>query len=865
MSYLIYINNQLIESSSLNFARTLQVNDIGNITNRNSSFTQTIKIPRTANNKRIFEQVYNNGNQSNLPYQKASCDIIDADTGLHVIYKGWAVLLETTAKEYSITIYDGVIDFYRSIENITITECGVSELNHVKNLANVIETWTNEDLPYRYILADYNGNNYTDDFKINIDFQVPSAKVSYLWDKIFEYIGFTYTGTIFEHEYFQNLWMSYPKPVSQETPELFLVTEQTSVVVSNSTTYPDGSGGTFFGTSTYFDLFPDNSDYITTYYNPTTGAQVSGLFRFYFEPATFTINNGIEIITTSRIGAYRLSAVPSPNPIIFVDIENGNYLDINLNVGDKFIVEPYYENFDFPVRGGSTPTATTIISGEVTTSFNYISGFSLGFDEAFIDFKVSDFIREIVTRFGLTIFKDKYSNNVDFKTTSELLQTNNIVNLEDKFIGKISEKYTFGGYAKRNTFSYKYNDEESKHNDGFISIDNENLKEEITLLNSQIYSPEKDRALILLDYYNVYKIWNKEIKDDESVAYKGLDGRFYFLRAQKEIAPLQVGSTILGSSTTVNSYFRENYNRLNFQNIVQDFYAPIQSIFNKAKLITCEFWLKKSDIAEFDFSRLYFIEQLGSNYIVNKIYNFVDGKVTKVELIEVDYMTEIEIINPPNPSYDIVIGTPVLDSCSLTMPITTDYPQPANVIVNVYGGSYDVFMGVVFNQIVTASTILATLDNGEVSFSIDGLPFNMFGYRFGVTILTDNAFISFQSNLSTTVILDGSCYDPVIYPTTLTLNSAVYNGRIPNYPLDHYRYTLNYTHTGIPSGQAYILYVEFYASFFGFPESWNNYVYAKVEGAVDELTQVVDVQGIYTQPTKIRIRIELVTSNEITL
>ena len=124
MSYLIYINNQLIESSGINFARTLQVNDIGNITNRNSSFTQTIKIPRTANNNRIFEQVYNNGNQSNLPYQKASCDIIDADTGKHVVYKGWAILLESTATEYSITVYDGVIDFYNKIANLTITEGG---------------------------------------------------------------------------------------------------------------------------------------------------------------------------------------------------------------------------------------------------------------------------------------------------------------------------------------------------------------------------------------------------------------------------------------------------------------------------------------------------------------------------------------------------------------------------------------------------------------------------------------------------------------------------------------------------------------------------------------------------------------------
>ena len=176
MSYLIYINGNLVElDNKVSFTQTKQVNDIANITNRNSNFTQTIKAPRTANNRRTFEGAFNVGSTADIPYQRAVCNVIDANSGQHLIYNGWAVLIESTNDTYNFTVYDGIIDFYKKIEKLTINDLGVSELNHIKNLEGVIETWTNESLPYRYILADYNGKNTTDIGNVNVDYQVPCA------------------------------------------------------------------------------------------------------------------------------------------------------------------------------------------------------------------------------------------------------------------------------------------------------------------------------------------------------------------------------------------------------------------------------------------------------------------------------------------------------------------------------------------------------------------------------------------------------------------------------------------------------------------------------------------------------------------
>lgn len=858
MSYIVYINGQEVElSATTTFAQTKQVNDIANLTTRNSNYTSNIKIPRTAQNKRIMENAFNVGATTNVPYQKAVCNVIDSDTGQHVVYNGWFVLLESTAKEYSGTIYDGILDFYRSFENVTITQIGVSELNHEKNLTNVVGSWT-ADLPYRYILADYNGNNLTTLGDPNIDYQVPSAKVSYLWDKVFEYIGWTYTGEVFNHEKFRNLWISYPKPVSEETPVFENVATDNTTLVSNEVIYPY-NGGTFYGLVTNAVFFPNIGAFNSTYYTQTTGAIVAGLYRFRFSPQTLTYNNGVSINTTGVISIYTQNVNTNQfSSIIDLDITNGNFLDLNLNLGDRVFI--------IALSAQSSPTSTTIltISGGENT-IDYISGFSLGFDEAFIDYKVSDFVREIIIRFGLTPFKDKYSNTVKFLTLAELLQNTNVTDWTDKFSSKLSEKYTFGNYAKRNTFAYSYNDDELKHNNGSLSISDENLKEEITILNSQIYSPERLRNAFL-GGCNTYKIWEKEIKDDETVEYKDLDGRFYFLRADRVDSSITIGSEVLGDTETNAYYYRESYYRLPFSEILFDWYAPITAIFNKARLIQAEIYLKPIDIYNFDFSKLYYIGQLGSYYIVNKINNFVKGKPTKVELIEVDYFTETQVVNPPNPDYTVVIGEPTLDACEITLPVTTDFATPVAVTINVYEGTFDIFgSGIVYQQIIMAEPITGFLFGGNVTFSVEQLPFTFYGYKFQVSIPSGSSFITFNSNLSEVVNLDGSCYVEPTYPTTLTLDSAVYVGRFPNFPFaDNFRYTIEYSHTGMPSGEPYILYIEFNASLFGNPTSWGNYlVFNKTEGEAGELNMTFDIQGIYTQPTAIRLRIQAVTSNEI--
>lgn len=853
MSYIIYINGQRLRGSqNFNLAQTKQVNDIASLTNRNSNYTLPVKVDRNAENDLIFESAFKVGNQSNTAYTKAQCDVIDADTGLHFIYKGYAVLTESTTKEYSITIYDGIIDFYKAIENLTITEIGVTELNHIKNIANVVETWNDTTKPYRYILADYNGNNYNVLLQPNIDFQVPSALCEYIWNRIFSYIGFAFSGSIFQHEKFKNLWLTYPKPVPTEEPITEAVTEQDSLIITTDTSIPY-NGGTFYGSTSYVEFLPTSSAIDPAYLGLLTGAVADGLFRISFSAGSFTLNTSSGNIISTRIRVDVVDSLNQPVSSSFVDITEANFIDVFLHAGDRVFITLVRMDVNYPLTGSSSPAATTILTGDpITTTIQVITGYSLGFDQAFIDYKVSDFIKEILIEFGLTPYKDKFTNGIKFMTLYELLQNQSVSDWSDKFRGKASEKYTFGNYAKRNVFKPKYNDDGMTHNNGYIEINNENLQDEITLHQSNIYSPNRIYSPFLTSS-NVYPIWTKEVKDDATIDYKDLDGRFYFMRAEKVYSSMTVGSVILGGTLENPFYYRESYYRLSYSNVIDDWYRPIKSIFDKAKLVVNQFWLTKKDIYNIDLSKLIVVKQLSSYFLINKISNFTPGKITNVECIEVDYYKESDIIVPVPIDYTANIGVPTIADCEVTLPVTTNYPLPAQCELIVYSGAYDFLANLVFNQLTILPVPSAELAGGTISFPISQLPANPYGYKFAIRIITNNVFAPVLSAQTEVVVLDGSCYDPPVV-TTAVIDSiqTLSSGSLTN------TYRINFSSDAVLPIQLDLKTYNPAGGIFGGWTDWTS--------IVAETNSIDFAVGVmFGAPSKFKIRIGTIESAEFVL
>ena len=772
MSRLIINNVEIELSPSKPIARTLQVNDIATLNNRQANFTPTFSIPRTAKNVRAMEKLGIIGTNSNVPYQRNECYYY-SESGECLIYKGWAVIT-STAKDYKCNVYDGNIDLYKSIENETLNALPLDEINHIKTLDNVVDS-INGLTTYKYILADYNGKALYDTDKINIDYLVPSIPVSYLWDKIFEYYGYTYSGSIFDTFAFQNLYMTFPKGLGSTIPD-FEVFEGTDVDLP-----PEKIEGT--------SIIVDSRSRYLKYAVYTNDASVildnerhivfteGGLYRVEITGDVDIDAGGFPVPTNLRIaynqqGVYNSFDIVSSNILDSFTASSSQIINVNtlITVNDLDSMCLFVK-----MTGLQIQSATNTLNVKVSK----VESQTIDFSGAFLDFKTKDFLNEVLTRFGLTPFKDKYTNNYRFLTLSEVLQNTDAVDWsasKNKFVEQTNESYVYGSYAQKNDLTYKYNDAEGDYYNGFLSIDNVNLPDNKVVINSRIYAPEKIKTNVLPKETNVYKLWNKEVKDNGDVTYKSLDKRFYFMRADNFIfdSSVTIGSETLATETTIGQALFESFYKLPFNDIVQDFYLPMYQILNKSRLCDINVFLTEKDIVNIDFSKLYWIEELGNYFILNKINNFTKRGITKCEMIKVDYVpiidgSNIQQLLAIDETFDVnnfdeftlnVLSNDLLGAEPTIISSFDDSTLTCGTITNeVTGlkftpnGIFDVtetFTYTIKDSLLNESTAVVTLNVSEVIIE-DG--FKTIGSPVNIAICSDTDFLSCKFRLSTSGII----------------------------------------------------------------------------------------------------------------
>lgn len=847
MSYTLYINGNIIELSDSNpIAQTKQVNDISRLDNRQTNFTHKFIAPLTSNNVRAMGKAYLVGNQSNIPYQKNEANLFDSESNVCFIYKGWAVINQTTNKGYEINIYDGIIDFYRKIENKTLTEMGISGLNHAKSIANIVNSWNNT-LPYFYAITDYNGKNKFvttggQNVEVNTDYQVPSARVSYIWDRIFAFAGFTYSGTFFNTEKFQNLFMTFPKPVPSLVPNKVLVyagiySEKFSIVIGYE-------GNVQVSRRAYLLTLPRenfNTPYASvTNYGSTTN--VTGGFVYN--------NNEINILQN---GLYTIDAYsPFADFLYFrrnssgVTLESGSAVSASDATGD-------YKTFLFNCLAGDKIAfivQNPEFIGDFDWKLNRIDGYVANFEEAFVDFKVTDFVNEIMQRAALTAFKDKYTNHIEFIGINEILASNTIIDWSDKFVMKESETYKIGNYAKKNNLKYKYNEDNESHNDGSILINDANLKDEYDVIRSNIYSPELKNVNMIGMAVKTFKIWDKNLKDDSSLEYKELSGRYYFLRYKKIVTSLIIASESLNQQQSVTEVPIASFSSLSFKEIIDDNYKSMISILDKGKIINALVNLNTIDVEKFDFKKLIYIKQLGSYYLVNKINNFIKNKLTKCELLEVDYKKTTLIIEPSNPTY-VKIDSFIIDGCNVIVTYSTDAPinKPINLTCNV-----NTFLNPNFENnplYYYDDVIYANGTSNTISFSLEGGA----NYIMYLEILNVNG-----GNLISNVInFQNDAICSIVSPTTLEITSVALVTTSQVFET----FNINFTTNAILPRKIYVRFYKDPATIFGGWSAYSN----KLITPNPATTNLIE-NGVYRlggDVLKFQMKIGNKESNEFTL
>lgn len=648
----LYINGNKVDfeiNDNKDFEYSIQVHDLASVESVNASYTTSFKVPKTKRNVEIFKSLGLTGALSNIPYKKTSAKLVV--DGVTLISDGWLRINSTTNEAYEVNIENGILDFFASIANKNIgEEVELSELDHEKNIDAVLSSFDNSK-PYLYIVGDYNGlskiTRQNVDY-LNADYLTPSARVSWLWDKIFTTFGYTYSGSTFDpnadnndngaYDFYQ-LYMTYPKSPSIKSDDEEEI-EPVLIGTVNQTKRED------YMTEDWDDWFIQVPLPVTI--DPNSGA--TKIDEFYF---TVAENGTYRFTNEGFIGwdEYNYEDGRDQNDPRRKDTQNlvlkldSFYAETSTSayIVAQHLGTPNTGSFEIPLRAGekigfryylrdsnlSNWGLDHIEVHSIKLKIEQVSKSQISFSEELTKFSVTDFFKEILWRFALTPFIDNETKNIHFMTLNERLNTSQVVDWSSKYIKRTSEEYELGDYAQKNLFKHKYNDSNAKYNDGAINVLNENLEESKDLVTSKIYTYDNSLTTIMngLGESNVIPIWQQDIKEEKDdtgankikIEYKELNDRYYFIRPKMVYENINIASPAYQIYTSSLLYPVVNNIDTTYRELVPKYYSNFQKIANNAIIHTISLALTSLDVANIDLKSLVYFKQESAYYLLNSL------------------------------------------------------------------------------------------------------------------------------------------------------------------------------------------------------------------------------------------------------
>jgi len=191
-------------STPLNFS----IADIRFPEKRNSNYSKTIKIPGTKNNNLLFGNIFNVNITDGTfnPNAKVKAILtIDDESQINGYLQMLNIIINDDNKvDYEVAIIGNVGSVFGALGKSELSELDFSEFNHSYDYATQIASWTHDYTDgYVYPLIDYGFDNVT--YNFSVDHLYPSIFVRTYIDKILSNVGYTYTSTFFDSDFFKKL------------------------------------------------------------------------------------------------------------------------------------------------------------------------------------------------------------------------------------------------------------------------------------------------------------------------------------------------------------------------------------------------------------------------------------------------------------------------------------------------------------------------------------------------------------------------------------------------------------------------------------------------------------------------------------
>jgi hypothetical protein len=411
---------------------TISVADIMEPTDNPSTYSQTFRVPNTANNNKFFKSAFNINSVTFDATKKIESYVEDSNVTISVgSIRLTNIITNNRDKnvEYEITFFGEVSDFSSAIGGGFLNSLDLTAYNHVKSYVNVVDSWylnlLSGDVIYPLIewgydyldgrpvqntLALHNGtlapNGFTNNGKpLSIEQFKPVIRAKVLFDAIFASSGFTYESTFLNGSDFMNQYIiteQIDTAIDRRTPKL-----QAKGYASQSINSITGINKLFFPNEIYdtANSFDNSNSIFTvplTFQNPLVDYftfTISGSTRMLISGITITFD--IEIFnqtTPAVIATQSFSYTPVIQNEIFNFTANFNVFNALAPIGNELI-------FRLKITGGSVINANvlnaTLTQDTSVSNINVLNNYLPN------NVKNIDFLKGIIERYNLVLEPSK--------------------------------------------------------------------------------------------------------------------------------------------------------------------------------------------------------------------------------------------------------------------------------------------------------------------------------------------------------------------------------------------------------------------------------------------------------------------------
>jgi hypothetical protein len=699
----LFINDIRIELyENAGVGVTYQSANLANLNSRGGFYTNKFKIPLTAINKAALENGQIVNSDTNIPYEYNKASLIS--DGIDLLTDGVAII-ESTGDQYAqVNILSGNSDFFNLISNVNLNDLDFSEYSHTWNAAGVEPLASSQTTGLVYPFAGYSdiegGINTAFDSGAGIQVTnrqlflgevVPSIFCNDIFDKIEAYTGWTLDGDLRTNAEFLKRTFSANKFLKSFDDK----DNTANRIGANNLFYNAGlkAMGGIFGNFAriVFNMPYDSYSSTMTQAADLILCDADGNYEFDLNlNLTIVAPEGRRTAYAIRYcevdsGGNYVDEVPFRSQDLIYIYDTG--YDVNkvatgtstIEINETFKCTYYMENGNYYKPFLYYYEDTTGSAGNYTSTVTMNTGCNISFKETstiyplddvdceqLYDWKITDFIKDIILMFGVNLQPNNITKTLSFNLLKDV-PNNTVEDWSDKVnLDKgISLAYKYGSYNQINNLEYGTSDDLI---DGSFSISDLTLNKEGTIIKTKANGLPLNydyTSLLLSTYTNcIAPVFDPTSRLNNTSTtnliysvdrYEKVENKEpYFMRVG-EVTPtanthgvefIGVNSTgTLGLTLAFNNFlsgalpfarFRIGSSAgMGFDQISLEYYQTIIDMFNKTKVVTLYLNLSPVDILNLDFSKPKRISnnKMNDDFYLMKVENYKTNQSTKCTFI----------------------------------------------------------------------------------------------------------------------------------------------------------------------------------------------------------------------------------------